>query len=82
MEGLARVMIDPDKCDGCGECVRLCPFGSLTLNGKARQSGPCYLCGGCEALCEAITLIPLLEVKEVEPVTAPPRGGRRPREGR
>ena len=65
-EGLARVTVDPDKCDGCGECVELCPFSSLALEGgKAFQSGPCFLCGGCEALCEAIRVEPLLEVKEL-----------------
>jgi len=66
-EGLARVIVDPELCDGCGDCVELCPFSSLSLvEGKATQTGPCFLCGGCEALCKAIKLVPLLKPKEVK----------------
>jgi len=66
LKGFARVVVDPVKCDGCGKCVELCPFYSLEIkDGRAFQSGPCFLCGGCEALCEAIRLEPLLEVREL-----------------
>jgi len=66
-EGLGRVSVDPERCDGCGLCVELCPFNSLAMEGgTVRQVGPCYLCGGCEALCKAIRVEPLLEPKEFD----------------
>jgi NAD-dependent dihydropyrimidine dehydrogenase PreA subunit len=24
-----KVIIDPDKCDSCGECVDVCPVGAI-----------------------------------------------------
>ena len=29
------VMIDPDKCSGCGYCIEACPYGSRYLNDEA-----------------------------------------------
>jgi Flp pilus assembly CpaF family ATPase len=41
--------VDPEKCDGCGECF--CPYGALEIKGYARK---CDLCGGdpqCVKVC-------------------------------
>lgn len=53
-------MIDPQKCDGCGLCVRACPTKALGLqDGKAFVANPlaCEYNGLCEAVCptQAIT---------------------------
>jgi len=50
--------IDKDKCESCGECLRLCPTGSLTENLSRYKSRPwmvkrtkttCTYCGcGCQ----------------------------------
>jgi NAD-dependent dihydropyrimidine dehydrogenase PreA subunit len=59
------VIIDIDKCEGCGDCVEVCPSEVLALvevDGKevAKAVNPddCIDCGACEAECpeEAITL--------------------------
>ena len=46
------VLVDEEKCVGCGACKAACPFGSITIpEGKARI---CTLCGGeprCAAAC-------------------------------
>jgi Fe-S-cluster-containing dehydrogenase component len=47
------VVIDAQKCDGCGDCVDACPYGMIEQysSGKAYK---CDLCGGnpaCVAEC-------------------------------
>ena len=52
--------INPEKCDGCGECVEECPAGAISIeNGKAvLKEALCKGCGACGAVCptEAINL--------------------------
>lgn len=53
-------LIDPQRCDGCGLCVRACPTGTLELrDGKAVVAHPlaCEYIGMCEMVCptQAIT---------------------------
>ena len=47
------IIIDTDKCIGCGQCVRDCFPRYLTLaDGKAQVSGDrCLECGHCVAVC-------------------------------
>jgi len=53
-----RVVIDPDRCQGCGACVRDCPSNGLVLERTDRSSfrlvhypDRCAYCGQCEASC-------------------------------
>jgi NAD-dependent dihydropyrimidine dehydrogenase PreA subunit len=54
--------IDPEKCVGCRECMRVCQFGAVTYSAGNKKSGIdqkwCYGCGVCRAACkkEAIRL--------------------------
>lgn len=55
--------IDPGKCRGCRQCMRVCQFGAIAYSGSEKRSvvdaRRCYGCGICRASCsgEAISLL-------------------------
>ena len=54
-----RVLIDRQKCVGCGMCVSACPFGAMSLDRKKSKSYKCDLCSGdpqCVKVCETNAL--------------------------
>ena len=55
--------VDPDRCNGCGLCVEICPSDTLSMvDGKAVVTGEHSLsCGQCAAVCPvgAITVTSL-----------------------
>ncbi len=62
------ILIDLDKCVGCGDCVPVCPFGLLEIvDDKVQLKEGCTLCGACQEACpyEAI----LVEAVTEAPVT-------------
>jgi NAD-dependent dihydropyrimidine dehydrogenase PreA subunit len=52
--------LDPDKCDGCEQCLWYCPVDVFDMSHKASPVRPqnCLGCGTCVAVCKsnAITL--------------------------
>lgn len=54
-QGDHAILIRPDACKGCPECIRHCPIGSLKLDetGRIRMTdvGSCIFCGLCEESC-------------------------------
>jgi anaerobic carbon-monoxide dehydrogenase iron sulfur subunit len=61
------ILVDNDKCDGCGWCVEACDFGAVVLNPTNKRAEICNLCmdqaGGprCVQFCpkEALSLCTL-----------------------
>ena len=47
------VLIDPQKCVGCGLCVKYCPEGLIYLDPERKKAIKCDLCGGDPACVKA-----------------------------
>ena len=51
-----------DRCDGCGDCVKVCRFSALVVAGGKAMLFPelCHSCGGCSLACtrQAIQEVP------------------------
>ena len=48
------VKIDKEKCDGCGNCIEVCPFGVLEIKNKkviVKYPEKCRKCGACMIAC-------------------------------
>ena len=52
MRVCGRITIEYGRCDGCGECVELCPVSVFRFrDGRVVAEGVCILCLGCLAVC-------------------------------
>ena len=61
--------IDPQRCDGCGKCVQICPARIIALDkGKAYFCGnDCMICDHCAASCPVQAIrIEALDPKSTE----------------
>lgn len=45
-ESTGVILVDDDKCDGCGWCMKACPYGAITLNLEKETVMMCDLCDG------------------------------------
>ncbi len=53
---LLTYAIDPERCSGCGACVRKCPTGAIMGHKKAPHyivTDKCVRCGSCLAACRS-----------------------------
>lgn len=65
------ILIDTNRCVGCGICEGNCPFGAIEVrNGKAVAGDQCTMCGACVEGCPAGAL----RLPEKEPVAAEDMG--------
>lgn len=62
------VVIDQEKCIGCGMCVKDCPADKIVIrDGKAVYTPKCILCGHCVAVCPGNAVaIPEFDMDDVE----------------
>ena len=67
--GADMLLVDCDKCIGCGVCEEDCPFGAITVeDGCAVVGNSCTLCGTCVDGCEveALSIEGGAEKKEID----------------
>lgn len=63
---------DPDLCNGCRLCMRVCQFGAIGYSAALEKSSidprRCFGCGICRSVCtrEAISLVERLDVPEAK----------------
>jgi nitroreductase/NAD-dependent dihydropyrimidine dehydrogenase PreA subunit len=50
---MEQIIIDKEKCTGCGACVQICPYRAIVLLDKKAEYTlkECFLCGHCQAVC-------------------------------
>ncbi|MGQ9552041.1 MAG: 4Fe-4S dicluster domain-containing protein [Candidatus Bathycorpusculaceae bacterium] len=44
------IVVDEEKCNGCGWCVEACDFGAISIHPENKTALICDLCGACECL--------------------------------
>lgn len=64
---MSRIVIDQDRCKGCGLCIQACPYGLVrianTFNAKgyrpaelADPEGRCIGCANCATMCPDVAI--------------------------
>ena len=54
------IIVDEDRCDGCGLCVEACAFGGISFHPGKNRAMTCDMCGGdplCVKYCMNGTLL-------------------------
>ena len=66
---MVQIILDLEKCMGCGSCIEICPANIYLMNpktNKPRIDNPdnCFGCKACEILCDinAISVNILIEI--------------------
>jgi NAD-dependent dihydropyrimidine dehydrogenase PreA subunit len=61
LEDVVTLKLDPNRCNGCGMCLEVCPHAVFAMNGKKAEiidRNACMECGACALNCptEALTV--------------------------
>lgn len=60
------ISIDRELCNGCGKCVKICPYGGVALEDeKAVINERCTACGACIDACKVEAILSDIKEKEI-----------------
>jgi electron transfer flavoprotein alpha subunit/NAD-dependent dihydropyrimidine dehydrogenase PreA subunit len=60
------ITIDYELCNGCGRCIKVCPYGGVEMKeGKAVLTERCTACGACIETCKVAAISSDLQEKEI-----------------
>jgi nitroreductase/NAD-dependent dihydropyrimidine dehydrogenase PreA subunit len=78
---MGKIVIDAERCTGCGQCVEICAYKAIAVFDQTAEYNldDCFLCGHCQAICPegAVTIRGLgkqLGLKTVTEEVAPFHG--------
>lgn len=69
-EASGLIIVDEERCSGCGWCIEACEFGAIVLPRDRKHVVICDLCGGdpkCVEFCpkEALSLVTAEEMGQI-----------------
>ncbi len=63
---MAKIVIDEERCKGCGLCIPVCPKNSITISERLNSKGyrpveqvreeECTACGLCYLICPDVAI--------------------------
>ena len=60
------IAVDYELCNGCGRCIKVCPYGGVELKeGKAVLTDRCTACGACIETCKVAAIGSDIQEKEI-----------------
>ena len=60
------ITVDYELCNGCGRCIKVCPYGGVELKeGKAVLTDRCTACGACIETCKVTAIGSDIQEKEI-----------------
>ena len=81
-----KIIIDTERCKGCGLCVEVCPKGCIVISKKSNKNGyfpaeaantDCTGCAACAIICpEAIIEVYRDQPDKVDVVAKPSKKGK------
>jgi 2-oxoglutarate ferredoxin oxidoreductase subunit delta len=65
---MSRIVIDPDRCKGCGLCTQVCPYDLVQIADRFNAKGyrpaelvdpddACTGCANCATMCPDIAIV-------------------------